>query len=88
MNDAVVNIGKYLCFRYQGQSVSGKTEIWRVWNRQKNIVLGDIEWSGAWRQYAFFVTFNTYFEEDCLRIIADFVENQTRLHKINKKMKR
>ena len=43
--------------------------------------LGEIRWYGQWRRYAFFPNAHTLFEEVCLRQIADFCENETRLYR-------
>jgi hypothetical protein len=46
--------------------------------------LGEVKWFPAWRQYAFSPSAGsgvTWFEQDCLREIAQFVEDRTREHK-------
>lgn len=70
----------WITFEDEGRSKSGKTRVWTV--RGKGDELGEIKWYGRWRGYAFWV-YGDYgyslFEQTCLRQIADFVEEQTKL---------
>jgi hypothetical protein len=74
---------------FQEQAVKAKTRFWNVtptdapWD-----VLGRIKWYSPWRKYCFFpsngaITTYTVFEWKCLRAIAQFCEDQTKLHKEN-----
>lgn len=40
--------------------------------------LGEVKWFGRWRKYAFFPERDCVFEQDCLRVIAEFCERHTR----------
>ena len=64
-----------------------KTRIWRVRNKGDTSILGEVKWYGPWRKYAFIVNCvgtTNVFEEDCLRDIANFVEEATLDHKQKK----
>lgn len=50
-----------------------KTDVYSVVSRISHLELGEIKWSCAWRQYAFFPIGFTLYEETCLRDIADFL---------------
>lgn len=39
--------------------------------------LGIVAWWNPWRRYCFFPAHRTVFEQDCLRELAQFVEDQT-----------
>lgn len=60
---------------------SRKTKVWQVTANQGNMVLGVVLWSTGWRRYVFAPYQNTSYEQDCLRDIASFVEDETRKHK-------
>jgi hypothetical protein len=57
-----------------------KTKIWRVVNAQYNSFLGNVKWYSPWRKYCFAPDDGTVFEQDCLRDIAAFCEDETRAH--------
>lgn len=58
-----------------------KTKYWRVVATKGNTFLGGIKWWGGWRRYCFFPEQATIFEQDCLRDIANFCDEQTRAHR-------
>lgn len=64
-----------------GLSTSGKTKIWDVMDSDETFDLGTISWYGRWRGYAFYPSqyMETIYEHKCLRIIADFLEAQTKM---------
>jgi hypothetical protein len=62
-----------------------KTKRWFVFPNQPGELLGTITWFGRWRKYTFNPMPGTTFEEDCLRDIATFVEDETRKHRENLK---
>ena len=70
---------KHLLFK-EGPS-KPKTKTWWVANKHSDICIGNIGWFAAWRKYGFFPEEDMVFEEDCLRDIADFIENKTKEHK-------
>lgn len=51
-----------------------KTSVFLVKNKKYNIPLGTISWNNGYRKYAFNPLELTYYEEDCLRNIAEFLE--------------
>lgn len=59
----------------------GVTQRWEVRARQGNVVIGRICWSNAWRRYVLQPGCPTEWEQDCLRDIANFIEERTRAHK-------
>jgi len=72
-------------FDEDGRSASGKTAIWTVAStadkgeqQEQYVGLGKVKWFGAWRRYCFFPAEQTVFEQDCLRDIANFCEQQTK----------
>ncbi len=67
---------KYIDFVFDRKSKSGKTKIWDVITYE-NDWLGEIKWFSRWRRYAFHPLGHTVYEQDCLRKIADFCEEQT-----------
>jgi hypothetical protein len=80
----VVGEGKYIRFILVGRSLTGKTNIYWVQSKEEDSVLGQINWYSAWYQYAFFPqspNMETVFEKNCLRDIANFCEEQTKLQR-------
>lgn len=62
-----------------GTPVRGRrTLVWRVSTKEHRLPLGEIDWYSPWRRYVFEPEAGTLYEEDCLRVIAAFVENLTR----------
>ncbi len=59
---------------FEGLSDTGKTKRLVVVAKKDGTRLGEIRWAGAWRKYAFFPEPSTYYENDCLRDIAGFIE--------------
>lgn len=60
---------EYLEFEFDGYSDSGKTEIWCIYSKRSNDLLGVIKWFGRWRQYAFFPEPGTIWNIDCLSTV-------------------
>ena len=77
----VVNSGpKWI--QFQVIRNTGKTFVWRIAAKDHGpTMLGDIKWFGRWRRYAFFPLSDTVYEHECLRDIANFCEEQTSLHR-------
>ncbi len=69
---------KWITFEEFGRSTTGKTVVWEVVEKASQGVLGEVKWFGRWRCYGFFPKLETVFEQQCLRDIADFCEQQTR----------
>lgn len=57
-----------------------KTKVWFVTNDNEQH-LGCVAWFGSWRKYAFHPNSDIWFEEVCLKEIADFCIKQTYKHK-------
>ena len=72
---------KYIKFTDERPSLSGKTKIWIIRTKEGNAVLGTIKWFANWRYYGFYPESETVFEQQCLRDIANFCEEQTKLQK-------
>lgn len=72
---------KWIMIDFAGTSPSGKTNIYSVGNQETGHRIGDIRWHGPWRKYAFFPAPGCLFEEDCLRDIAQFLEDATHDHR-------
>ena len=60
---------------------NARTLTWNVVAKEGVATLGRVAWFGRWRRYCFFPSVETVFEQDCLRSIASFCEDQTRRHK-------
>ena len=68
--------GPWVGFSHVGVSGSGKTDIWQV-HTLAGVKLGHVTWFTAWRRYAFRPFADTFYEQDCLRYIAQFCEDKT-----------
>lgn len=64
--------------RFEIYQQKPKTTVWNVIANEGNIELGRIGYYPSWRKYVFIPKANTIFEQDCLRDIADFTEEQTK----------
>lgn len=82
-------MSKWIEFRHYSPKSGQKTSLWIVRSKQSGATLGVIKWFGSWRKYSFFPSDSTIFEQDCLRDIANFIEEKTKEYKIpvNKKEK-
>ena len=58
-----------------------KTKRWVVLPNDGGYALGSIGFYPRWRKYCYFAARSTIFEQDCLRDIADFIEDQTKEHR-------
>lgn len=58
-----------------------KTKQWNVLTLHGDGFLGLVKWLTRWRKYCFFPAAGTAYEEDCLRDIATFCQEQTAEHK-------
>ena len=70
-------VQKWIRFSVSRKSESGKTRIWKVLSNDDDS-LGEVRWYGRWRKYAFHPEIFTVYEQDCLRKIADFCENESK----------
>lgn len=74
------HVEEWIKFVPMGTSASGKTEVWYVVNtREDGDPIGIVKWSGSWRKYVYH-TGPSYYDWDCLRLIADFCETKTNEH--------
>jgi len=58
-----------------------KTNVWSIQTIESGLEIGIIKWRPSWRKYCFFPDNETVFEEDCLRDIANFIEDKSIQHK-------
>ncbi len=65
---------KYIVFRER--EPLPRTRRWDVVNVRTNVVVGEIQWWGGFRKYVFFPEDEMLFDHHCLRLIADFLEEQ------------
>lgn len=77
-------VEKYIQIGAFGVSASGLTKVWVVRNKRSNEDCGRIRWCGAFRKYAFYPSEGFLFDADCLRFIADFIDNTMVWRKKNK----
>ena len=71
----------WITLTHCGRSPSGKTEVWGVVAKESGAALGRVSWYAVWRRYVFHPLPGTLYEQDCLRTIADFCEEETRKHR-------
>ena len=57
-----------------------KTKRWEVLTLN-DVIIGRVKWSPGWRRYVLVPAFPTEWEQDCLRDVAAFLEEETRAHK-------
>jgi hypothetical protein len=69
-------------------SESGKTCIWKVTTVEGTQLLGEVRWYSPWRKYAFFPRAGTLYEQDCLRVIANMIEQKTAEHRSRANLER
>lgn len=72
---------KYIKFILDRKSPTGKTNIWKVVNKNNQVCLGEICFWGGWHSYVFSPHPQMIFEKQCLRDIANFCEQQTKLQR-------
>ena len=68
-------------------SEGAKTHKYEVKSRLNGTLLGYVKWLNQWRRYCFY-PIDAVFEETCLRDIAEFIEQRTMIHKVNKRWKK
>ncbi len=76
------NTGSFITF--EPLTPNPSTKRWAVMSKDKGEQIGTVAWYGAWRKYCFMPAANTVFEQVCLRDIANFCENETKLHRLSK----
>lgn len=55
----------------------GVTKRWEIVTKKGGEVIGWIGWSNGWRRYVIQPAMLTEWEQDCLRDVAAFIEEQT-----------
>lgn len=65
-----------------------KTKIFIVRNKEYGTELAIIKWNGGYRKYALYPLIETWFEEECLKEIAKFLEKISKEHKENNKLQK
>lgn len=68
-------------FVFLCESQTGKTKVWEVQTLGSDLILGSVKWFGKWRRYSFYPGKDMVFEQNCLRVIADYCEQKTREHR-------
>lgn len=77
-------VSEFIKFIPMGTSPSGKTKVWHVVNLmrpEEPDQIGIVKWHGPWRKYVFEQPNGAFYDWDCLRLIAGFIENKTFEHK-------
>ena len=62
----------------------GVTKRWEVRAKQGGTTIGRVSWSTSWRRYVLQPAFPTEWEQDCLRDVAVFLEQQTSWRKVER----
>ena len=65
-------MSKYLEF-IERENPTGITKRYEIISKLHGDILGRISWYGAWRQYVFSSSTNTFWNKDCLKDIQDFL---------------
>ena len=69
-------LGEYMEIERLPHVAGRKTSSWIVRNARSGVTLGEVAWSGAWRQYVFSPTEDeTIFSAGCLRDLASFLDS-------------
>lgn len=68
----------YLAFKQDEDVSKRKTLVWNVSTKAADVPLGTVKWFARWRRYCYFPDFHVVLEKDCLRDLAQFVEDRTR----------
>lgn len=76
------DVSPYIEFRDMGFLRPGaKTRVWYVINkRNPDDIPGIIKWNGGWRKYVYY-SGEAFYDWQCLRQIADFIEQKTKDHR-------
>ena len=74
-------VEKYIRFEDGEWSDSGKTRIWRIYNFHHNQVVGWIRWYGGFRRYCFYTEEAAIYDNDCLRLVADKLDEVNARHR-------
>lgn len=50
-----------------------KTDVVNIYNKRRNVLLGEIRWYGPWRQYCFYPSAGTIFNRGCMTDIMTVI---------------
>lgn len=71
-----------------GNEKEAKTRRWNVVNKRTREIVGVVKWYGGWRKYVFHAGHpamtepeDTWFDSDCLKMIAEFLEEKNGEHR-------
>lgn len=67
--------------QFEELPASGVTKRWQIVAKQRGAVIGWVAWSNGWRRYVLQPGMMTEWEQDCLRDVASFIEEQTAIRK-------
>lgn len=51
-----------------------KTGIYQVYSTYDDSFLGEVRWYGAWRQYVLFAEDGSFWSDDCLEEVAQYIK--------------
>jgi hypothetical protein len=78
-------IGTHIVIRNlgrMGKKVTNTYGVWSSYDTYREHLLGRIQWFSRWRKYVYEPSAGTLYEETCMREISEFIEQETRAHKI------
>lgn len=77
---SIDTVKKWVTFTEIGASKSGITKVWAVTGKNgPDDGIGIVRWHGAWRKYVY-ESDQAFYDWDCLRLIAQFCEDETKAH--------
>ena len=79
-------MSKWIQFYMKPRPADKKTDTFTVIANDGGVDLGEVKFYGAWRKFCFFPNHDTVFEQDCLRDIAIFCEQQTAAWRASKRV--
>ena len=65
-----------------------KTRCFDIWNKKADYIVGEIYWYGAWRQYCLLALEGMVFNNTCLELIINFLNDINEKHRSNWKQKK
>jgi len=72
-------------FRLNDRSPKRRTATWEVWALQSAAHVGQVRWFSQRRRYCFFPSSGIVCDPDCLRSVAQFLEDETAAHRKGKR---
>jgi hypothetical protein len=73
-------MGKWIDFDLVDLPAKNKTKIWNIRTKDSHDLIGVVRWHCPWRKYCLFGITEVVYEQDCLRDIAEFIEQKTKEH--------